>query len=102
MAEHAYNNSVTSATRMTPFYANYGRHPKSQNPQRMDVMNLASHAYAHWIASALERGKIAPIAARKSMTRHTDTRRTPSPAYKVGDAVMLSTAHLTLKWPSRK
>ena len=36
------------------------------------------------------------------MTKYTDTRRTPPPAYKVGDAVMLSTAHLKLKRPSRK
>ena len=32
MAQHAYNNSVTTATEMTPFYANYRRHPESQNP----------------------------------------------------------------------
>ena len=36
------------------------------------------------------------------MTKYADTRRTPPPAYKVGDAVMLSTAHLKLKRPSRK
>ena len=55
MAEHAYNNSVTSATGLTPFYTNYGRHPESQYPQRTEVMNPASHAYAHWIAGALDR-----------------------------------------------
>ena len=102
MAEHAYNNSITSATGMTPFYANYGRHPESQNPQRTEVMNPASHAYAHWIAGALERGKTALIAARERMTKYADTRRTTPPAYKVGDAVMLSTPHLTLKRPSWK
>ena len=36
------------------------------------------------------------------MTKYADTRRAPPPAYKVGDAVMLSIAHLTLKRPSRK
>ena len=36
------------------------------------------------------------------MTKYAYTRRTPPPAYKVGDAVMLSTAYLTLKRPSRK
>ena len=56
MAEHAYNNSVTSATGLTPFYTNYGRHPELQNPQRTEVMNPASHAYAHWIAGALVTG----------------------------------------------
>ena len=36
------------------------------------------------------------------MTKYADTRRIPPPAYKVGDAVMLSTAYLKLKRPSRK
>ena len=102
MAEHAYNNSVTSGTGMTPVYTNYGRHPESQNPQRMEVMNPASHAYAHWIPGAQDRGRKAPKAARKRMMKYADTRRTPPLAYKVGDAVMLSTAHLKLKRPSRK
>ena len=80
MAEHAYNNSVTSATRMTPFYANYGRHPESYNPQMTEVINPASHAYAHWIAGALDRGKKAQEAARQRMTKYADVRRTPPPA----------------------
>ena len=65
MAEHAYNNSVTSATSMTPFYANYGRHPETLNPLRTEVMNPAAHAYVHWIKGAFEKGKIALEAARK-------------------------------------
>ena len=100
MAEHTYYNSVTSATGMTPIHANYGRHPESQNPQRTDVMNQVYHAYAHWIAGTLERGKTALIAARKRIMKYPDTRRIAPPAYKVGDAVMLSTTHLTLKRPS--
>ena len=102
MAKHAYNNSITSATGMTPFYANYGRHPESQNPQRTEVMNPASYAYANWTTGNLDRGKKALEAARERMTKYDDTRRTPPLAYKVGDAVMLSTAHLKLRRPSRK
>ena len=63
MAEHAYNNSVTTATGMTPVYTNYGRHPEALNPQRTEVMNPAAHAYAHWIKGAFEKGKIALEAA---------------------------------------
>ena len=102
MAKQAYNNSVTSATGMTPFYANYRRYPESQNPQRTEVMNPASHAYAHWITNALDRGKKALAAAQQRMTKYADTGRTPHPAYKVGNAVMLSTADLKLKTPSWK
>lgn len=29
MAEYAYNNSTTTVTGMSPFYANYGRHPEA-------------------------------------------------------------------------
>ena len=72
MAEHAYKNSVTSATGMTPFYANYGRHPESQSPQRTEVMNPASHAYAHWIAGALDGRKEALEAVRERMTKYAD------------------------------
>ena len=54
MAKHAYNNSITSVTGITPFYANSGRHPESQNPRRTEDINPASHAYAHWIAGALQ------------------------------------------------
>ena len=53
MAEHAYNNSKTTATGLTPFYANYGRHPESLNPRRQEVMHPASHAYSHWIRGAI-------------------------------------------------
>ena len=65
-------------------------------------MNPSSHAYAHWIAGTLDRGNKALEAARERMTKYADTRRTPPPAYKVGNAVMLSTAHLKLKRPSQK
>ena len=32
LAEFAYNNSYTTATRTTPFYANYGFHPRTMYP----------------------------------------------------------------------
>ena len=87
---------------MTSFYAIYGRHPELQNPQRTEVMNLSSHAHAHWMAAALDRGKQALESARKRMTNFADTRWTLPQDYKVGDGVMLSTANLKLKRPSRK
>ena len=87
---------------MTSFYANYRRHPVLQNLQRKEVMNPASHTYAHWIASARDREKKALEAAWEKMSKYSNTRRTPPPAYNVGDAVMLSTAHLKLGRPSLK
>jgi len=47
MAEFAYNNSVTTATAMSPFYANYGFHPTVANPTAARSRNPTSTAYAH-------------------------------------------------------
>ena len=30
LAEYAYNNSITNAHKMTPFFANYGFHPQTE------------------------------------------------------------------------
>ena len=77
MAYPAYNTSVTSATRMTLFYPNYGWHPESQNPLSTEVMNPASHSYAHWIAGTLNRGKEALSAARERMIKYANVRKRP-------------------------
>jgi len=47
IAEYAYNKSVTSATGISPFFANYGRHPERLNPLKTDVKNPSSEIYAH-------------------------------------------------------
>jgi hypothetical protein len=57
MAEFTYNNSVTSATGLSPFYANYGYYPS--NPMATAARNPASKAYAHWMHTIHESAKIA-------------------------------------------
>jgi len=102
MAEHAYNNSVTTATGMTPFYANYGRHPESLNPRKTDVLNPASNIYAHWMKNTFRDNLEALEAAKERMIKYADKSRAPPPAYKVGDLVMLNGRHIKTKRPSRK
>ena len=57
MAEYAYNNSVTTATGLTPFYANYGFHPETTAPRRTEVKNPVSLAYTHWMTGTIERNR---------------------------------------------
>jgi hypothetical protein len=57
MAEFAYNNSVTSMTGLSPFYANYGYYPIASNPTATAVHNPASKAYVTLgTVSAVRRG----------------------------------------------
>jgi len=42
MAEFADNNSVTIGNGMSPFYANYGGHPATNNPPSSEPQNPAS------------------------------------------------------------
>jgi len=51
MAEFAYNNSVTTGHGITPFYANYGFHPRSMNPpeENDEPINPASTVYGYWM-----------------------------------------------------
>jgi hypothetical protein len=46
LAEFAYNNSVTQATQLTPFYTNYTYHPKAMWTSSEEFKNPASKAYA--------------------------------------------------------
>jgi transposase InsO family protein len=47
LAEFAYNNAVTQATKLTPFYTNYGYHAKTIWTSLEESKNPASKAYAH-------------------------------------------------------
>jgi hypothetical protein len=50
LAEFAYNNSVTSAHGMTPFYANYCYHPSAGTaPTETNTLSVSSVAYGHWM-----------------------------------------------------
>jgi hypothetical protein len=50
MAEFADNNSRTTTTGYSPFYANYGFHRNSCTSQpRTDTLPVSSNAYGHWM-----------------------------------------------------
>ena len=102
MAEFAYNNSVTTATGMSPFYANYGFHSTAANPMAASSRNPASMAYAHWMYLVDKDVVKALEAAQERMRRYTDSHRKDNPAHQVGDLVMFSRKNFQTRRPSRK
>jgi hypothetical protein len=54
VAEYAFNNSVTSATTISLFYANYEYHPRTNWQTQAEARNGWSQNYVNWISSVHE------------------------------------------------
>ena len=93
MAEYPYNSSITTATELTPSYANYGRRLETAALRLTEMQNPASLAYAQWMTSTIAKNRKALEATRERMAKYADKHRAEPPAYKIGDLVMLSSAH---------
>ena len=102
LAEYAYNNSVTTGTGLTPFYANYGYHPRTNWPTKEVVRNPASENYVHYAHSVHEICKAGLVKARERMAKYYDQHVKEAPTYKDDDLVMISGKNISTRRPSRK
>jgi hypothetical protein len=91
LAEFAYNNSMTMAHGMTPFYANYGYHPASGTaPNSTTVLPVNSIAYGHWMKAIFEDCKSELVKASERMKLYANKKRSIAPQYTKGELVMLN------------
>ena len=106
LAEFVYNNLVHSTIWQTPFFANHDTNPNDivtlianngAEANVPDAANLAQHR-----ADALTLAKESMEAARQRMLALSQQRQSQRPEYHVGQWVLLSTANLNVKQPSRK
>jgi len=104
MAELAYNNSVAMGNGISPFFANYGFHPRTLDPpeEADEPINPASTAYAHWMKAVHGDVRKGLETAHERMRRYTDPKRKLPPAHQVGDLVMLNGRNIKMRRPSRK
>jgi hypothetical protein len=72
LAEFVYNNSVTQATQLTPFYTNYEYHPKTIWTSNKETKNPASKAYNHWIKDNYDRAIQAMEKPKDNMSNSYD------------------------------
>jgi hypothetical protein len=98
VAEFSYNNATQESIGCSPFELTYGGNPKA--PLDAAVPPLRGQADATQLLKQLEdRLKLAKAtlqAAQDEQAKHLARRRDPTPAYKPGDLVALSTEKLSL------
>jgi len=94
LAEFAYNNAPNASTRITPFFANKGYHPRiTVHPER----DMASARAREFVVDLDElhsmlRSEIAHVQERYKETK--DRKLLPHPEWKIGDKVMVLAKYL--------
>lgn len=101
-AEFAYNNTVSSSSHMTPFYANYGYHPATHNPSLGTPKNPGSRLYSHWMTQVQEDARKHLEQSRHRMKTWADKKRVENPEYTEGQLVMLNAKNVKTRRPAKK
>ena len=112
LAEFAGNNAVSSTTGISPFFANYGHHPRmgteprTPPPPDLSPAQLREHYKANELADRFQKiWDFAVQQSRRTQERYEDNankKRVDSLKYRVGDMVLLNTTNLANGRPHAK
>ena len=95
-AEFVYNNKIHTATKTSPFKANYGQDLRMGFEGRRKGKYEAAGKFIEKIRKIQEEAKAALGKAQEEMRKFADKKRGKGKEYRVGDLVLLSTKDL--KW----
>lgn len=104
MAEFSYNNTVSSTTGLSPFFANYGQHPKYEmkvledsqpDPEIVKDFREKYDALNQHLRDEMK-------FAQATQSDFADKRRMAPPDFRPGDKVWLLRRHLKTSRPSNK
>ncbi|KAI0992699.1 hypothetical protein K3495_g15486 [Podosphaera aphanis] len=105
LAEFSYNNSISSSTKVSPFFANYGFNPRYQIFTRSTDYAFKSVEIKHFQQrlKQLEDYIKAEIRyAQDIAAENSNVHRLPPPIFKKGDRVWLLRKNITTTRPSNK
>jgi len=102
MAKYAYNNSKHSATKISPFYANYGFEPRTLWPTEIQFRNPASELYGHYVTSIHTKLKERLSEATESMEKNYNKKRKSIQPFKKGELLLLNGRNIQAKHRCRK
>ena len=96
LAEFAYNNSLHEVVGQTPFYLNYGRHPRLPTDVQPTGQVPAADDSAAAMADAIESAEAKLEQARQRAKNIADPARRER-QFAAGDLVLLSLKNIALK-----
>ena len=103
MAEFAINNKVYTATKTSPFMANYGKELRMGGDIRKKRKVESAIEFVERIKKVYEEAEVALREIQEEMKRYVDRKRKETEVWKKGDQVLLSTKDLVFKErPSKK
>jgi len=94
--EFAYNNKIYTATKTSPFKANYGHDPNMGFKGRRKGKYEAAEKFIERMRKIQEEAKAALGKAQEEIKKFANRKRREEEEYRVGDLVLLSTKYL--KW----
>jgi hypothetical protein len=102
LAEFAYNNTLHSSTKKTPFFSNYGQHPKGDLFQVKMVGSPAVEDLVGHMAAIHNELRFQLQQAQDQYKKYADVHRKVQPTFKVGDQVWLLRRNIQTTRPSKK
>jgi len=102
LAEFVYNNTPSSTTGVSPFYANKGYHPKMQLQVENDTRITEADSFVTDLRLVHDDLKRAIEDAQHCYQIPVDKRRTPAPKIEVGDCVFILARFIKSTRPTKK
>jgi Integrase zinc binding domain/Chromo (CHRromatin Organisation MOdifier) domain len=100
LAEFAYNNTLNESTRMSPFYTNYGFHPRFLSEITPTEVPAADEFASH-LRDVHDRLVENVKCTQNFQARHYDPKHKPI-EFQPGDLVWLNATNITTTRPSKK
>ncbi|QRV96463.1 Retrotransposable element Tf2 protein [Ceratobasidium sp. AG-Ba] len=102
LAEFAYNNGTNASTGKTPFFANYGFHPRFAVGDKEGQGLLIADDHAEWLQKGYDELKAALTVSQERMKEYYDRKHRAPENIKVGDSVWLDNRNIQSQRPARK
>ena len=102
MAEFAYNNSIHASTKVSPFFANYGFHPRFNISIPAISVNPSAEMRARTLQDVHRDLSLELRVVGEQYKDHVDRHRLVVPPFTVGDMVWLLRHNIATTLPSAK